>query len=61
METSNQVIKQTNKQFKAKNLGELIRELEIQMSEAADNLDFELAIELRNELRRIQGEAMLLD
>ncbi len=37
---------------KVNNLKEFITELEIEMSEAADNLEFERAIELRDEIKR---------
>jgi len=39
-----------------KNIEELIRELEIEMEEAADNLEFERAIEIREEIKKVKGE-----
>jgi len=60
-ETLKQENKKTGEQFKAKNVGELIRELEIEMEEAADNLEFERAIEIRDEIKRVRSEVNLMD
>ncbi len=38
------------------NIGEFLRELEIEMEEAADNLEFERAIELRDEIGKLKKE-----
>lgn len=39
----------------------LVRELEIEMEVAADNLEFERAIEIRDEIKRVKSEANLIN
>lgn len=44
-----------------KNVEGLVRELEIEMELAADNLEFERAIEIRDEIKRVKSEVNLID
>ncbi len=50
-----EILEEVRAQISVGTVAEVVRELEIQMEEAADNLEFEKAIQLRDEIKRLQG------
>lgn len=50
-----EILEEVRAQISVGTVAEVVRELEIQMEEAANNLEFEKAIQLRDEIKRLQG------